>query len=92
MTQLLISMLSVADPGCLFRIPDPTTASKNSFEEVKTYSGSRIQGQKGTGSRIRIRNIVYAQYFTFVGRRSLLRKYKEQRKNRIPAIVYPFQP
>jgi hypothetical protein len=22
----------------------------------KTYSGSRIQGQKGTGSRIRIRN------------------------------------
>ncbi len=34
------------DPGSEIRDPE------------KTYSGSRIQGQKGTGSRIRIRNTV----------------------------------
>jgi hypothetical protein len=53
-TQKFVTKLSqilVRDPGSeirdpRFRIRDPE----------KTYSGSRIQGQKGTGSRIRIRN------------------------------------
>jgi hypothetical protein len=71
---------SVADPGCLSRIPDPTFSipdpnclhpgSRIRIKELKyfnpkkpnsgsgswlsTHPGSR--GQKGTGSRIRIRN------------------------------------
>jgi len=38
------------DPGSW--IPDTKTATKEIRDPEKTYSGSRIQGQKGTGSRI----------------------------------------
>jgi hypothetical protein len=46
-TQKIVTKLSkiwLGDPGSEIRDPE------------KTYSGSRIQGQKGTGSRIQIRN------------------------------------
>jgi hypothetical protein len=39
----------IRDPGSQIRDPE------------KTYSGSRIQGSKSTGSRIRIRNTVGSQ-------------------------------
>ncbi len=50
--QKIFTMLSniwVWDPESEIRDPE------------KTYSGSRIQGQKGTGSRIRIRNTVWGR-------------------------------
>jgi hypothetical protein len=87
-------MLSVADPGCLSRIPDPDfypsripdldpeyyvifemLKKKNlgqflknclsfypkNVQYARRYMGLGSRGQKGTGSRIRIRNTAYAR-------------------------------
>ena len=52
---------SVADLGCLsrirpFPIPDPNCLHPGSGCWLSTHPGSRIQGSKDTGFRIRIRN------------------------------------
>ncbi len=47
----------------------------------KTYSGSRIQGTKGTGSRILIRNIVKLLKFIF----EVLVKWQQRKRTSVPS-------